>query len=106
VCIMSILTTESAREVSLEVIVPPLSWLAFIVSPLGVLVSQSGRVFSRFISSWSRVVIVLVSPFLHGIIRRMVQIFHIHLFKILNSLNMRWLDKVNTDMWLSLWSSN
>jgi hypothetical protein len=111
VSIMSIFTTKSAREVSLEVIVLPLSWLIVIVSPLGVLVSlilvaPSGMVLLGVISSWSWVVIVLVFPFLLGIIRWMGWIFHIQLFKSLKLLNGRGLKKFNTDMWLSWWRRN
>jgi hypothetical protein len=56
VCIISILTTESTREVCLEVIFPPLLWLIVIVFPLGVflasiLVSPRGRFLLGVISS-------------------------------------------------------
>jgi hypothetical protein len=56
VCIMSILTTKSTREFILEVIVPSLSRLIVIVSPLGflvalILVAPRGRVLLGFISS-------------------------------------------------------
>jgi hypothetical protein len=94
VCIISILAIESTREVSLEVIVPPLSRLIVIVDPIG-------RVLLGVISSWSRVVIVLVFPFLLGIIHRMGCIFHIQLFKSLKVLNGRGLNKVNVGLWLS-----
>jgi hypothetical protein len=91
-------------------IVLPFSWLIVIVSPLGVLVSlilvsPSGTIWLRVISSWSQVDIVLSFSFLLGIIRMMGQIFHIQMFKRMNLLNGRGLNKVNIDMWLSYWGS-
>jgi hypothetical protein len=111
VCIMSILTTESTGEVSLEIIVPPLSWLIVTVSPLGFLVilnlvAPRGMVLLGVISSWSWVVIVSVFPFHLGIIRRMGRIGHTQLFKSLKLLSGRGLNKVNIGMWLSWWGSN
>jgi hypothetical protein len=72
VCIMSILTTESIREVSPNIVVLlPLSFV--IIFPLGVLVAlilivPSGMDLLGVISSWSWVIIVSIFPFLLGII--------------------------------------
>jgi hypothetical protein len=82
-----------------------------VIVPLGVLVSlilvsPSEMVLWRVIPSWSRVIIVLVFSFLFGIIRLMGQIFCIQLFKSMKILNGRGLNKVNADMWLSMWRRN
>jgi hypothetical protein len=110
VCIVSTITTESAREVSLNIVVfIPLSFV-FIV-PLGVLsplilVAPSGMVLLGFISSWSQVIIVSFFPFILGIIQLTRRIFCIQLFKSLKLLNGRGLNKISVDMWVSLWRSN
>jgi hypothetical protein len=105
VSIMSILTTKSAREVCLEIVVF-LPWSFVVVVPLGVLVAPNGMVLLGVISSWSQVIIVSVFTFLLGIIQLMGRIFRIQLFKILKLLNGRGLNKINADMWVSLWRSN
>jgi hypothetical protein len=105
------LIAKSAREVHKEVVVffPP---LAFVVTiPLGVLVtlimvSPNRLVFWGVISPWSQVSIVLVFSFILGIIRLMDWICHIQLFKIMNFLNGRGLNKVNVSMWFSMWRRN
>jgi hypothetical protein len=110
VCIMSIITIKSARVfIPNIVVVLPLSFV--IIVPLGVLVSlilvpPSRMVLLGAISSWSWVTIVSIFSFILGIIRVMGQIFRIQLFKILNLLNGRGLNKINVGMWVSLWRSN
>jgi hypothetical protein len=101
VSVMSMLTTKSAREFCLEVVVvvPPLVFVVII--PLGVLVAPSRLVLMGVISSSSWVIIVLVFSFIFGIIRLMGQIFHFQLFKSMNLLNGRGMNKVNTDVWFS-----
>jgi hypothetical protein len=100
--IMSILTTYSAREVSIKIFVLPLSWLNVIGAPLGalVLVSPNAMVVGG-IPSWSCVVIVLVFSFLF-----MSQIVCIQLLKCMNLLNGKGLNKVDVDVWLSWWRIN
>jgi hypothetical protein len=100
--IMSILTTYSAREVSLKIFVLPLLWYIVIGAPLGVLVlvSPNGMVVG-VIPTWSWIVIVLVSPFL-----LMSQIGHIQLFKCMNLLNGKGMNKVDAGMCLSWWRIN
>jgi hypothetical protein len=110
VCIMSILTTKSAREVSPKIVVVlPLSFV--IIVPLGVLVAliifaPNGMVLLGVISYWSRVTIVSIFPFILGIIRLMGRTFLIQLFKSLNLLNGRGMNKINVGMWVSLWRRN
>jgi hypothetical protein len=110
VSIMSILTTETIREVRPEIFfVLPLSFV--VIVSLGVLVAlilvpPNEMVLLGVISSWSWVIIVLVFPFMFGFIRLMGRIFHIQLFKILNLLNGRGLQKINVTMWVSLWRRN
>jgi hypothetical protein len=100
--IMSILTTYSTREVSPNIFVLPLSWLIVNGSPLGVLVlvAPSGMVVG-VIPSWSWIVIVSIFSFL-----LMSQIGHIQLFKCMNLLNGKGMNKVDADMWLSRWRIN
>jgi hypothetical protein len=109
--IMTMLTTNSTREVFPKVIVvfPPLAFV--VISPLEILVSlievsPNRLILLRVIAPWSWVIIVSVFSFLFGIIRLMGQIFHIQLFKILKFLNGRGLNKVNPSVWLSLWRRN
>jgi hypothetical protein len=101
---MSILTIENAREFYPRIVVV-LPWLFVFFVPLGVLVSPNRMVLLGVISSSSWVVVVFVSlfSFILGIIQMMGLIFHIQLFKIMKLLNGRGLNKVNADMWFSLW---
>jgi hypothetical protein len=74
--------------------------------PLGglvslILVSPNGMVLLGVISSWSWVVIVSIFPFILDIIWMMGWIFCFQLFKSVNLLNGRGLNKINTGMWLS-----
>jgi hypothetical protein len=100
--IMSILTTYSAREVSSKIFVLPLLWYIVIGAPLGVLVlvAPNGMVVG-VIPAWSWIVIVLVSSFL-----LMSRIGRIQLFKCMNLLNGKGMNKVDVDMWLSWWRIN
>jgi hypothetical protein len=111
VSIMTMLATKTTREFFPKVIVfvPPLAFV--FISPLGVmvalvLVSPSRFIFGEVISPWSWVIIVLVFSFIFGIIQLMGQIFRIQLFKILKFLNGSGLNKINPNVWLSLWRSN
>jgi hypothetical protein len=111
VSIMTMLTAKRKREVRLEVVVfvPPL--VVVVISPLRVLVTlvlvaPSRLVLLGVISPWFWVIIVSVFSFLFGIIQLMGCIFYIQLFKILKFLNGREMNKVNPNMWLSLWRSN
>jgi len=100
--IMSIITTYSAREVSLNIDVLPFLWLIVIGTPLGVLVLVApSRMVVGVIPSWSWIVIASVFSFL-----LMSQIGHIQLFKCMNLLNGKGMNKVDVDMWLSRWRIN
>jgi hypothetical protein len=104
------LTAKGTREVHLEVIVvPPLEFV--VISPLAVLVplilvAPSRLVLLGVVSPWSWVTIVSFFPFLFGIIRLMGRIFRIQLFKILKLLNGRGMNKINPNVWFSLWWSH
>ena len=104
------LTTNDTREVGSKIIVIfPL--MSVVISPLGiliplVLVAPSRLVLLGVIFALTWVVIVPIFSFLFGIIRLMGWIFRIQLFKILIFLNGRGLNKINPNMWLSLWWSH
>jgi hypothetical protein len=100
--IMSILITYSTREVSSKMVVLPLLWYIVIGAPLGVLVlvSPNGMVVG-VIPAWSWIVIVLVSSFL-----LMSWIGRIQLFKCMNLLNGKWMNKVDASMCLYRWRIN
>jgi hypothetical protein len=112
VSIVAILTTKGTREVGPKIVFV-LSLMFVVIFPLGVLVPLILVAPSRFVllgvilvpsSSW--IIIVLVLAFIFFIIRWMGQIFCIRLFKMVDLLNGRGLNKVNPSMWLSLWRRN
>jgi hypothetical protein len=100
--IMSILTTYSTREVNLKIVILLLSWYIIIGAPLGVLVlvAPNGMVVG-VIPAWSWIVIILVSSFM-----LMSWIGCIQLFKCMNLLNGKWMNKVDVVMWLFRWRIN
>jgi hypothetical protein len=109
--IMSILTTKSTREFFPEVVFVVLPLAFVVIVPFGVmvtliLVSPSRLVLLEVVSTWSCVVIVSFFSFLLGIIQLMGRILCIQLFKSMNFLNGRGLNKVIVGMWLSMWRSN
>jgi hypothetical protein len=102
------LTAKGTREVGFNSIVISLL-TPIIISPLGVLiplvlVSPSRLVMLGLIPALTWVVVVPISSFLFGIVRRMGRIFHIQLFKILILLNGRWLNKIHPSM--RMWGSH
>jgi hypothetical protein len=108
--IMAILTKKGTREVFPKIVfIIPLEFV--IISPLEVLVplilvAPDRLVLLGVIPSWAWIIIVLVFSFIFGIIQLMGRIFHIQLFKILILLNGRGLNKINPNMWVSLWWSH
>jgi hypothetical protein len=104
---MSEVTTEGTREFGFNIIV--ISPLTPIISPLGVLiplvlVAPSGLVLLGLSPTLSWVVVVPISSFLFGIVRRMGQIFRIQLFEVLILLNGRGLNKIHPGM--RMWGSH
>jgi hypothetical protein len=103
--IMTELTAKGTREYAFDIIViSPLT--PIFISPLGVLiplvlVSPSRLVLLGLILALTWVVVVLVSSFIFGIVRRVGQICHIQLFKILILLNGRGLNKIHPNMRMS-----
>jgi hypothetical protein len=97
--IMTELTTKGTREGGFNsIVISPLT--PVVISPLGVLiplvlVAPSRLVLLGLIPALTWVVIVPVSSFLFGIIRRVGRIFRIQLFKILILLNGRGLNKIH-----------
>jgi hypothetical protein len=95
---MTELIEKGTREGGFNsIIISPLT--PVVVAPLGVLiplvlVAPSRLVLLGLILSLTRVVIVPVSSFIFGIIRRMGRIFRIQLFEILILLNGRGLNKI------------
>jgi hypothetical protein len=100
--IMTELTAKGTREVGFDsIVISPLT--PIVISPLGVLiplvlVAPSRLVLLGLIPALAWVVIVPVSSFIFGIIRRMGRIFRIQLFKILILLNGRGLNKIHPSM--------
>jgi hypothetical protein len=97
--IMTKLTAKVTREVGFDsIVISPL--MPIVIAPLGVLiplvlVAPSRLVLLGLIPALASVVIIPVSPFLFGIIRRMGQIYRIQLFEILILLNGRGLNKIH-----------
>jgi len=104
--IMSILTTYSAREVSSNIVVLPLSWWIVMGAPLGVLVlvSPSGLVLWGLIPALTRVVVIHVLSFLLGIVRWMSWVGCIQLLETLVLLHNIGLNKIYPHMWM--WGSH
>jgi hypothetical protein len=106
--VMAELTTKGTREVGFNIIViSPLT--PIIIAPLGVLiplvlVAPSGLVLLGLMPALTWVVVVPVSSFLFGIVRRMGRIGHIQLFEILVLLNGRGLNKIHPSM--RMWGSH
>jgi hypothetical protein len=100
--IITELTTKGTREVGFNIIfISPL--MTIVISPLGVLiplilVAPYRLVLLGLIPSLTRVVVVHVSSFLFGIVRRVGRIFYIQLFEILILLNERGLNKIHPSM--------
>jgi hypothetical protein len=97
--IMTELTAKGTRESGFDsIVISPLT--PVVIAPLGVLiplvlVAPNRLVLLGLIPTLAWVVIVPVSSFLFGIIRRMGQIFRIQLFEILILLNGRGLNKIH-----------
>jgi hypothetical protein len=106
--VMTELTTKGTREVGFNsIVISPL--MPIIISPPRVLiplvlVAPSRLVLLGLIPALTWVVVVPVSSFLFGIVRRMGRIFHIQLFEILILLNGRGLNKIHPSM--RMWGSH
>jgi hypothetical protein len=106
--VMAELTTKGTREVGFNsIVISPLT--PIIIAPLGVLiplvlVAPSGLVLLGLIPALTWVVVVPVSSFIFGIVRRMGRIFHIQLFEVLILLNGRGLNKIHPSM--RMWGSH
>jgi hypothetical protein len=106
VSVMTELTTKGAREDGFNII-PPLAFVG--ISPLGVLVplvlvAPSGLVLWGLIPPLTRVVVITVPSFLLGIVRWMIWIGCVQLFKILVLLSSRGLNKIYPRVWM--WGSH
>jgi hypothetical protein len=99
---MTEITTKGTREGGFNsIFISPL--IPVVISPLGVLiplilVAPSRLVMLGLIPTLTWVVIVPVSSFIFGIIRRVGQIFRIQLFEVLILLNKRGLKKIHPNM--------
>jgi hypothetical protein len=106
--IMTELTAKGTREIDFDsIVISPLT--PVVIAPLGVLiplvlVAPSRLVLLGLIPTLAWVVIVLISSFLFGIIRRVGRICCIQLFKILILLNGRGLNKIHPNM--RMWGSD
>ena len=106
--IMTAITTKGTREVGFNIIViSPLTSIT--IAPLGVLiplvlVAPSELVLLRLIPALTWVVVVPVSSFLLGIVRRMGWIGRIQLFEILILMNGRGLNKIHPSV--RVWGSD
>jgi hypothetical protein len=106
VSVMTELTTKGTREYGFNII-PPLAFV--VIAPLGVLVplvlvAPSGLMLWGVIPALTRVIIVSVSSFLLGIVRRVSWVGFVQLFKILVLLSSRRLNKIYPRMWV--WGSH
>jgi hypothetical protein len=112
VSIVTKLTAKGTREGGPNIFVVP-SLMFFVFSPLGVLIPLVLFAPDRLVllglvmvSSWSRIIIVTFFSFLSSIVRLMGWIVPVQLFKILILLNGRGLNKINPNVWWSLWWSH
>jgi hypothetical protein len=106
--VMAELITKGTREVGFNnIVISPLT--PVIISPLGVLiplvlVAPNGLVLLGLMPGWNWVVVVPISTFIFGIVRRMGRIGCIQLFEILVLLNDRGLNKIHPNM--RMWGSH